>query len=790
MDKCKKCDQQYTNIENKWCKPCQINYLKENFTNWSSGNEKIDNIIQRMQLEIKNFYSKIVEWVPYYEFDEECKIYSKVSSGKWKNGPLYWNSHHEEYIRSTPNIEFTLKRSSNNVDDLLNEVNKYPIDYMYSEYHLSDCAKCDKMYIRVYSKLCKPCHINSLKESFGNWTSGNEKIDRFTQEMQLNENGYTIVYSALWSCASKSRLYYKKVILENLCNSYNNLDRFLNETYEKIKLNESTVYGISQNPDTKDYIIILNIEYCCEKCYRLYTYYDEKWCKHCQINYLDESTSWTGEEKIDDFIEEETRLKINCYTDMIFEWIPYSQFTDVKEIGTYGSSTVYSAIWKNGPLSCFLINEVNKYPIKNKNITLTIYGISQNPNTKYYTLILNDEYLKYLEYCCTKCDKLYTDTNLKWCEICQMNDLKKDFKNWTSGNENVDKFIQEMKLKAYRHKDIPFEWIPYDQFNNIKKVGKGGFAIVYSAIWKDGPKYHYQNDRKNLNKLIALKSLNDSQNITSEFLKEIQSYSREMRYTSNSSNILKIYGMSQNPDTNNYIMILEYANGGNFDDYWIKKNYKSFNWNQKVNTLCNIIKGLKEIHQKSMVHRDFHTGNILFDSLHDKTYISDMGLCGEVGNIDEKNIYGVMPYVAPEVLRGRPYTQAADIYSFGMIMYFTATGRQPFQNCAHDQFLVLDICEGIRPVINEPVAPKCYIDLMKKCWDLNPDDRPNVIELEKLINSFKYVIKTKFKEADEYRKANLASFKNNLSATHPQAIYTSRLLNPFTKDLLNYVDDQ
>ncbi|CAB4400564.1 unnamed protein product [Rhizophagus irregularis] len=78
---------------------------------------------------------------------------------------------------------------------------------------------------------------------------------------------------------------------------------------------------------------------------------------------------------------------------------------------------------------------------------------------------------------------------------------------------------------------------------------------------------------------------------------------------------------------------------------------------------------------------------------------------------------------------------------------------------------------------------------MKRCWDSNPDIRPTVIELEKLINSYKYVIETKFKEAEEYRKKILLSFENNLSATHSQAIYTSRLLNPFTKDLPKYIDD-
>ena len=91
--------------------------------------------------------------------------------------------------------------------------------------------------------------------------------------------------------------------------------------------------------------------------------------------------------------------------------------------------------------------------------------------------------------------------------------------------------------------------------------------------------------------------------------------------------------------------------------------------------------------------------------------------------MDPTKICGVMPYVAPEVLRGKPYTQAADIYSFGMVMYFVATGRQPFDDRAHDQVLALNICNGIRPEINEKEAPKFYIDLMKNCWDPDPDKR-------------------------------------------------------------------
>src|SRR5687767_6324808 len=88
---------------------------------------------------------------------------------------------------------------------------------------------------------------------------------------------------------------------------------------------------------------------------------------------------------------------------------------------------------------------------------------------------------------CKKCGEEYTDIFLHWCKPCQMNNLKGNFTNWTSGNEKIDELIQEMQLKIDSSFDIIFEWIPYNQFSDIKEIGRGGFATVYSATWKDGP---------------------------------------------------------------------------------------------------------------------------------------------------------------------------------------------------------------------------------------------------------------------------------------------------------------
>ena len=62
--------------------------------------------------------------------------------------------------------------------------------------------------------------------------------------------------------------------------------------------------------------------------------------------------------------------------------------------------------------------------------------------------------------------------------------LQQNFFNWISGNEFIDKFIQESQLNAEFNDEI-LEWIPYNKFKNIEYLDKGGFSVVYKAIWLD-----------------------------------------------------------------------------------------------------------------------------------------------------------------------------------------------------------------------------------------------------------------------------------------------------------------
>ncbi|UZO16625.1 uncharacterized protein OCT59_008008 [Rhizophagus irregularis] len=828
---CMRCNNLYTNENYKWCKKCQINHLIKNFINWRSGNKKIENFIRRMQLKISNLEDIIFEWIPYNnilgveEMDEDD--FSRGCLAEWKDGPLYWN--YNKYIRKPKEVMLKYSHNSRDVDKFLDEVKTCIINY--TVYGISqnpdtrdyiiilknneNChiIKCNEMYANTnYHKWCRQCKINYLRKNFTDQNSGNEKIDNFIQEMQLkfsdlddvifewipcdkfldikevDKDDFSIVCSAklendplYWNY---TRISENKAVLKYLFNLRND-DKFLNEV--KAHLNNFTVYGLSQDSNTKDYTIILkNNEKCCIKCNKMYT--NANWCKQCQTNYLRKYfISWSsGHKKIDNFIQE-MQLGINHRDDIIFEWIPYNQFNDIKKIEKYDLITIYSAKWKMGPLE-YNTNTMQYERNSNKLVKLKYFRQDLLPSFNEAQNVI-DEFLD-------EVIKNYDSNHFKIYGISQ-NPNTKDFifveyfKNFISGNNKIDDFINGLQLEINDHNDTVFEWISYNQFNNIKKIGEGGFSTVYSAIWKDGL-LKYDRDikeyKRNLNIRVALKYLKNSQDITNEFLNEIKAHS-----VNNSDKFLKVYGISQDPNTKDYIIVLQYAEGGNFND-WIKNNYKCFNWLNKLKVLKNIVSDLKEIHQKQMVHHDLHTGNILFDDIfmissNINVYISDMGSCKEVDNVDKTSVFGVMPYVAPEVLRGKPYTQAADIYSFGMVMYFVATGKQPFANYAHDELLAIELCKGTRPEINEPKAPKCYLDLMKKCWDPDPINRPDVTELEESIGLLCNAYFNQFREAEKYRRTNLPFFENSqldTHHTHPQAIYTSRLLDSFTRKLENY----
>ncbi|RHZ60906.1 hypothetical protein Glove_350g155 [Diversispora epigaea] len=358
-----------------------------------------------------------------------------------------------------------------------------------------------------------------------------------------------------------------------------------------------------------------------------------------------------------------------------------------------------------------------------------------------------ENYSEELSYCSTCWQK---SRKYLYCHHCE---ITPTFSSWTSGSDEIDQLIQENQLKPKYDDHNCWRWIDYTELDNIEYLSEGGYGTVYKAVWNHMPeeiKKNYLNDSK----MIAMKKLNNSQNLVKDFTNEV----------------------NQDPITNEYTIIMQYCNEGDLKNI-IKRKDKPLSWRVRLLMLSNITYALKNIHENGYIHCDIHPGNTLKNEYY--TYLSDLGLC-KPANYEEKSneIYGIIPYMAPEVLRGKPFTPASDIYSLGMFMWELTSRKAPFDNRSHDAHLILDICKGIRPEIVKG-TPEIYVNLMKSCWQNDLSKRPTCEEIYDLISEW-YIhnenteIYKIFKKADEEMENNI---ELEISTQHPEAYYISRPLN-------------
>ncbi|RHZ70096.1 hypothetical protein Glove_275g20 [Diversispora epigaea] len=374
-----------------------------------------------------------------------------------------------------------------------------------------------------------------------------------------------------------------------------------------------------------------------------------------------------------------------------------------------------------------------------------------------------------------KCSKCHQDnTGRNWCHPCNAKQFQNEFDKWTSGDREIDKFIQQIQLKANKRQEI-IEWIPYDRLENVIYLAKGGFGTVYKAKWLDGLIYSWDCKKENWNRLqasdVCLKSLDNSTN-KNNFLQEIEN---QLKFRS--KNAVAIYGITKNPTKNEYMMVMRHALYGSLRKL-LNDKFEILTWRRRYNILSTIVNGLIDIHEMGLMHKDFHSGNIVNQTLI-VSYITDFGLCKPVTENDPENIYGVIPYMAPETLSRGEYTQASDIYSFGMVMLEVLTSYPPYYNISHNENLVVGICEGLKPEIKCEI-PQFLKEIMEECWNFEPFNRPTAKELKSQLNGYlsnddkiREQVKKQVKAANKSNKNFIRFYPNEM---HPEAIYTSRLI--------------
>lgn len=198
-----------------------------------------------------------------------------------------------------------------------------------------------------------------------------------------------------------------------------------------------------------------------------------------------------------------------------------------------------------------------------------------------------------------------------------------------------------------------------------------------------------------------------------------------------------------------FFLVMEYCKDGSLEDFLIEHGLRSIDLKLVVPWIRQIVNALVYIHRLFVIHRDIKTDNILLDDNKKTAKLADFGFVKQV-DISRNytaSIQGTLAYMALEIIEGRKYDTAVDIWAFGIVILQLLLGMT--------QKMIPDVRGGLAKdsnfvkhlLFNSPslelnerrLKNDDYLKLATLCCDclrLEPEDRPTALEMLDILNNF------------------------------------------------------
>ncbi|CAI9261257.1 unnamed protein product [Lactuca saligna] len=186
---------------------------------------------------------------------------------------------------------------------------------------------------------------------------------------------------------------------------------------------------------------------------------------------------------------------------------------------------------------------------------------------------------------------------------------------------------------------------------------------------------------------------------------------------------------------NSCCVVVEYLPGGALKSFLIKNRRRKLAFKVVMQLALDLARGLNYLHTKKIVHRDVKTENMLLDKTR-TLKIADFGVARvEASNPnDMTGETGTLGYMAPEVLNGSAYNRKCDVYSFGICLWEIYCCDMPYPDLSFSEVTSAVVRQNLRPEIPR-CCPNSLATVMKRCWDANPDRRPEMDEVVAMLEA-------------------------------------------------------
>ncbi|PIN21299.1 Tyrosine kinase [Handroanthus impetiginosus] len=203
-------------------------------------------------------------------------------------------------------------------------------------------------------------------------------------------------------------------------------------------------------------------------------------------------------------------------------------------------------------------------------------------------------------------------------------------------------------------------------------------------------------------------------------------------------NIVQFIAACKKPPV--YCIITEYMSQGTLRMYLNKKEPYSLSIETILRLALDISRGMEYLHSQGVIHRDLKSNNLLLkDEMRVK--VADFGTsCLETQCREAKGNMGTYRWMAPEMIKEKPYTRKVDVYSFGIVLWELTTALLPFQGMTPVQAAFAVAEKNERPPVPASCQP-AIAHLIKRCWSAKPSKRPDFSEIVRALEKYDECVK-------------------------------------------------